>query len=87
MNIYCNSLFLLFFFLIFLIILDQNVVDYISTYIRYINITYKRIIWYTLNHPWLILNPISKRIMFQKYYSIAKQLERELKENEGKEKN
>lgn len=84
MNIYYNTLFLSFCVLAFLMVIDQNVVDYIFTYFRYIKITFHRFIWYTWNHPIVQLNPLTKMLMYRKYYAIAKELEKEFKNNEGK---
>lgn len=85
MNIYYNTIFVLFSLLIFLMILDQNVADYFILCIRYINIQYKRMVWFALNHPIVQLNPLSKMLMYRKYYKIAKELEQEFNKDEKKE--
>lgn len=81
---YINGFTLVLFLIIILIIIDQNVYDYIILLFKYLNIKIRTIIWYSLNHPRIYNNPLMKFFSYLKYYSIAKELKKEL-ENERKE--
>lgn len=78
MNIYYNSLFLVFFFIVFLMILDKNVADYLILLLRWMKLNTQRLMWLTVNHPLFFTNPLIKRFLFFKYYLQARKIKKEL---------
>ena len=75
MYIYYNSLIALLTIIIFLIMIDRNVADYILIIFKLIKINFQRMIWMIRFHP---QNPITNLIKRFEYNKIAKELHKEL---------
>ena len=75
MYIYYNALLALLAIIIFLILIDTNVADYIIILFKLIKINYQRTLWIIKYHP---QNPITNLIKKFEYNKIAKELYKEL---------
>lgn len=74
-----NYLLLTVFSIIFwIIIVDQNVVEYFNLIIKILRINFIRFVWLIKFHP---KNPITNFIMARKYENLAKEMEKEFMEN------
>lgn len=76
MENYYYGLSLSIFIIIAIIIVDQNVADYINLIFKIIKVNTERMLWMIRFHP---RNPITNLMMKWKYDRIAKQLEEEYK--------
>ena len=75
MYIYYNTLLAILTVIIFLIMIDRNVADYIIIIFKLLNINFQRMIWMIRYHP---QNPITNLIKRFEYTKIAKELQKEL---------
>jgi hypothetical protein len=75
MYIYYNFLVALLAIIIFLIMIDKNVADYIIIMFKLLNINFQRAMWMIRYHP---QNPITNLIKRFEYTKIAKELQKEL---------
>ena len=75
MYIYYNALLALLAIIIFLILIDTNVADYIIILFKLLKINYQRTLWIMKYHP---QNPITNLIKKFEYNKIAKELYKEL---------
>jgi hypothetical protein len=75
MYIYYNSLVALLAIIIFLIMIDKNVADYIIIIFKLFKINFQRMMWMIRYHP---QNPITNLIKRFEYNKIAKELHKEL---------
>ena len=75
MYIYYNTLLAILTVIIFLIMIDRNVADYIIIIFKLLNINFQRMIWMIRYHP---QNPITNLIKRFEYNKIAKELEKEI---------
>ena len=75
MYIYYNALLALLAIIIFLILIDTNVADYIIILFKLLKINYQRTLWMMKYHP---QNPITNLIKKFEYNKIAKELYKEL---------
>lgn len=75
MHIYYNSLIALLTVIIFLIMIDRNVADYIIIMFKLLKIYFQRMMWMIKYHP---QNPITNLIKRFEYNKIAKELQKEL---------
>ena len=75
MYIYYNTLLAILTVIIFLIMIDRNVADYIIIIFKLLNINFQRMIWMIRYHP---QNPITNLIKRFEYNKIAKELQKEL---------
>lgn len=81
MNYYHYSLFLIFSIIAVMIVIDQNVGEYIILLTKILKIKVERLYWMTINHP---RNPIVNWIKMREYEKIARQLQDEFsKRNES----
>jgi hypothetical protein len=74
-NSYYYSLIIVFSILCFLIVIDQNVSDYITLVFKLIKINIERFFWMVRLHP---KNPITNFMMKRRYSKLAKELHKEL---------
>lgn len=72
---YYLSLFLVFFIIAFVFIIDRNVSDYFLLSLKVIKINIERLYWMIRLHP---KNPITNFMMRRQYNKIAKELHKEL---------
>lgn len=71
-----NSILLIVFGILFyMILVDQNVADYLTLVFKLTNINFQRFLWMLKYHP---NNFITTYFQNQKYNKIAKELEKEL---------
>jgi hypothetical protein len=75
MHIYYNTLISLLIVIIFVIMIDRNVADYIIILFKLLKINFQRMIWMIRYHP---QNPITNLIKRFEYNKIAKDLQKEL---------
>jgi len=69
---YYYSLFLLFSIIVTMMIVDQNVSDYIVILLKLIRIKFERFIWKIRFHPFWFTNPIGQWWMMKKYEKLMK---------------
>jgi hypothetical protein len=74
-NSYYYSLILVFSIICFMIVVDQNVADYLTLVFKLIKINIERVFWMAKLHP---KNPITNYMMKRRYSKIAKELHKEL---------
>jgi len=67
--------------ILYMAIVDQNVLDYILILFKIIKVNFERAIWLIRFHP---KNPITNLIMKFKYDKIAKELQKEFDEKQKK---
>jgi len=75
MHIYYNTLISLLIVIIFVIMIDRNVADYIIILFKLLKINFQRTLWMINFHP---QNPITNLIKRFEYNKIAKDLQKEL---------
>jgi hypothetical protein len=76
MQTYYYSLFLVFIVIALMIVIDQNVGDYIILLTKIIKLNIERFFWMVRLHP---KNPITNLIKRWEYDKLAKELEEEFK--------
>ena len=76
--IYYYSLFTAFVILVTMMIIDQNVADYIVLLGRLVKSKIERLYWIIRFHPALFSSPIGKWLMMRKHMRTAKELAQEL---------
>jgi len=74
--IYYYSLFTIFAIIVTMMIVDQNVGDYIVILTKLFKINIERFIWRIRFHPFWFTNPIAQRLMMRKYEKMMKDNER-----------
>ena len=77
MYIYYNAILSLLAIIMFLILIDTNVADYIIILFKLLKINYQRTLWMMKYHP---QNPITNLIKRFEYNKISKELYKELKD-------
>lgn len=73
-----NSILFLVAIYIALTILDQNVLDYSILLIKHQRIKIQRFVWLFFNHPFFYINPLTRKIIFFKYYIKSFGIKKEL---------
>ena len=76
--IYYYSLFTAFVILITMMIIDQNVADYIVLLTKLFKSKVERLYWMIRFHPVIFSSPIGKWLMMRKHMRTAKKLAQEL---------
>jgi 5-bromo-4-chloroindolyl phosphate hydrolysis protein len=85
MELYQNIIFTIFFIILAMIIIDENVGIYIIIKLKTVKLNFERIIWMIRFHP---NNPIGRWLLTRRSYKLAKELQEEYgiipeKENGG----
>lgn len=71
--IYYYSLFTIFAIIVTMMVVDQNVGDYIVILTKLIRVNTERFIWRIRFHPFWFTNPIGQRLMLRKYEKLMKE--------------
>lgn len=74
MSTYYYTLFIAFTVIAVMMIIDQNVGDYLLLVFKIIKLNFERMIWIIRFHPLWISNPIGKWWMLRKYMRTIEQL-------------
>jgi hypothetical protein len=77
--IYYYSLFTAFVILITMMIIDQNVAEYIVLLTKLLKSKIERLYWMIRFHPIVFSSPIGKWLMMRKYIKISKDIEKNIK--------
>ena len=70
--IYYYSLFTIFAVILTMMVIDQNVGDYIVIIAKLFRVNAERLIWRIRFHPFWFTNPIGQRLMMRKYQKMFK---------------
>lgn len=71
-SIYYYTLFSIFTIIAVMIVVDQNVGDYIILLTKILKVNIERIFWMIRFHPFWFTNPIGQRLMMRKYEKMFK---------------
>lgn len=83
--IYYYSLFTIFAIIVTMMIIDQNVSDYIVILSKIAKNKVERLYWMARFHPAVISSPIGKWWMMRKYMKTAKELSQQLSQTQDSE--
>lgn len=72
-----NSIILLLFTLVAIMIIDLNVLDYTILLFRRFILYIQRSVWLVVNHPFFYVNPLGKKLILLKYYIQSFKLRKE----------
>jgi hypothetical protein len=78
MNTYYYTLFIAFSIIAIMIVIDQNVGDYMLLVFKMIKLNFERMMWSIRFHPFWISNPVGKWWMMRKYIRTVEELAQEL---------
>jgi hypothetical protein len=81
--IYYYSLFTIFGIIVTMMIIDQNVADYIVLLTKLIKSKVERLYWMIRFHPVIFSSPIGKLWMMQKHMRTVRKLSQELSQKDG----
>ena len=70
--------FVLFAIILYVMIVDRNVTEYILLIFKIIQINFERTLWMIRFHPFWIRNPIGKWWAMRKYNKIVKEMTNEI---------
>lgn len=82
MNTYYYTLFIAFTVVAVMMIIDQNVGDYLFLVFKITKLNFERMIWSIRFHPFWISNPIGKWWMMRKYLRTVEELAQELSQKQ-----
>ena len=82
MSTYYYTLFIAFTVIAVMMIIDQNVGDYLLLVFKITKLNFERMIWTIRFHPFWISNPIGKWWMMRKYIKTVEQLAQELSQKQ-----
>lgn len=82
MSTYYYTLFIAFTVVAVMMIVDQNVGDYLLLIFKIIKLNFERMIWSIRFHPFWISNPIGKWWMMRKYMKTVEQLAQEVSQKQ-----
>jgi hypothetical protein len=82
MNTYYYPLFIAFSIIAIMIVIDQNVGDYMLLIFKIIKLNFERMMWMIRFHPFWIRNPIGKWWMMRKYMRTVEELAQELSQKQ-----
>jgi hypothetical protein len=80
--IYYYSLFTIFVVIVTMMIIDQNVSDYIVLLAKSAKLNVERMFWMIRFHPAILSSPIGRWWMMRKYMRTVKELSQELSQKE-----
>ena len=80
--IYYYSLFTIFVIIVTMMIIDQNVSDYIVLLTKSVKMNVERMFWMIRFHPAILSSPIGRWWMMRKYMRTVKELSQELSQKE-----
>jgi hypothetical protein len=83
MTTYYYSLFIVFTVIAVMIIIDQNVSEYLLLILKIIKVNFQRLMWRIRFHPMWIDNPIGKWWMMRKYEKTIRELAQELSKKQS----
>lgn len=83
MNSYTYALFIAFTIILMMIIVDQNVEDYIILIFKIFKINFQKTIWSIRFHPFWVRNPIGKWWTMRKYMRTVEQLAQEISKKDS----
>lgn len=79
MSSYQYLVLVVFSIVLWLMIVDPNVAEYVNLIFKIIGVNFRRFVWMVQYHP---KNPITNFIMERKYEQLAKELEKEFAEKQ-----
>jgi len=82
MSTYYYTLFIAFTVVAVMMIVDQNVGDYLLLIFKIIKLNFERMIWSIRFHPFWISNPIGKWWMLRKYMRTVEELAQEVSQKQ-----